>query len=136
MRNMTNYQLNSALESKRSKRRRKRTIRMVLFTSVIFLTFFIGIKNIINKRNALAKNKISTTYAVSKEDVQNNKNNQESKMDKNINDNLNNDKNNSNNINNQAKDNKNSNNGIVMTVNEIWNKEDKRKIAFLTFDLY
>ncbi|PRR78269.1 Peptidoglycan-N-acetylglucosamine deacetylase [Clostridium liquoris] len=134
MRNMTNYQLNSALESKRSKRRRKRTIRMVLFTSVIFLTFFIGIKNIINKRNALAKNKISTTYAVSKEDVQNNKNNQESKMDKNINDNLNNDKNNSNNINNQAKDNKNSNNGIVMTVNEIWNKEDKRKIAFLTFD--
>ena len=34
------------------------------------------IVNIINKRNALAKNKISTTYAVSKEDVQNNKNNQ------------------------------------------------------------
>lgn len=134
MSNMTNYGLNSALERKRKKKRKKRTVRMVLFTSVVFLSCFICIKNAINKRKALAKSSISTTYAVSKENVQENKNNQENKVDKNINDNLSNDKNNSSNISNQVKDNKNSNNGIVMTVDEIWNKEDKRKIAFLTFD--
>lgn len=131
MRNMTNYELNSALERKRKKRKKKRTIRMVLLTSVVLLVSFMGIKNTINKRKAIAKNNVSTTYAGTKENVKENKNEQENKVDKNTNDNLNKDKND---INNKAKDNKDSNKGIVMTTDKIWSKEDKRKVAFLTFD--
>ncbi|WP_051542242.1 polysaccharide deacetylase family protein [Clostridium lundense] len=137
MKNMTNYELNSALERKRKKRKKKRTIRMVLLTSVVLLISFIGIKNVINKRKLLVKNNISTTYAGSKENIQESKNNQENKVDNNVNENLNNnknDKNDKNDIKNESKNNKNFTKGIVMSVDKIWSKEDKRKVAFLTFD--
>lgn len=120
---------------------------MLLFTSVVLLVCFVGVKNVINKKKALWSNNISTTYKEQKgssnnnikekENIvatNNNTSNETKSNDANAKDNNDVNANKDSNINNKDVNNSSSNKGIVMTVDQIWSKRDNKKIAFLTFD--
>ncbi|WP_125153182.1 polysaccharide deacetylase family protein [Clostridium rectalis] len=119
MKNDINYDVNSIKRRKKQKRIIKK-IKIVTFLVVILLIgAFAGIKYF-NKEKEVAKekNQVSNTFTTnnsttSKENEQASKNGTDSKDDKKEN---------------------NKDEKIVMTVDDIWNKKDGEKIAFLTFD--
>jgi len=121
-----NYGIDSVNKKKRAKKKNNKvkTIFMLLF--VLAIGSAIGIRNAINKKNAMVSSNTSlaaTNNKDSKDNKEEAKKNEVSQEEKELAE-----KRKKTGIINVDKDTK------VMTVKEIWENKDKKKIAFLTFD--